>query len=59
LEVLVEVLTFLRYARAFRADLIPGLEALNRELESPLMHLGVEGYIQMADLAVRSKRLIG
>ncbi|WP_426323086.1 hypothetical protein [Pseudoduganella sp. R-43] len=59
LGLLVEVLTFLKYVRAFRADFIPGLEALNKELNSSLMHLGVEGYIQMADLAVRSERLIG
>jgi len=59
LGLLIEVLTFLKYVRAFRADLIPGLEALNKQLQSPLMHLGIEGYIQMADLAVRSKRFIG
>lgn len=59
LGMLVEVLTFLKYVRAFRADLIPGLEALNKELKSPLMRHGIVGYVNMADRAVRKQVLIG
>ena len=56
---LVEVLTFLKYVRAFRRELIPGLTALNKKLASPLMQLGIEQFIREASLAVRRQNLIG
>lgn len=59
LGLLVEVLTFLKYVRAFRTDLIPGLEVLNKALKSPLMRLGVAVFVQRADQVVRSQLDIG
>ncbi|KQV46622.1 hypothetical protein ASD07_14250 [Duganella sp. Root336D2] len=58
LALLVEVMTFLKYVRAFRTELIPGLVALNKELNSDLMKLGVEGFLSAADRAVRAQIFI-
>ena len=56
---LVEVVTFLKYVRAFRGDLIGGLNALNLRLQSPSMNNGVAGFIPLAEAAVRNQVVIG
>lgn len=59
LGLLIEVLTFLKYVCAFRTDLLPDLEALNRRLDSPVMRLGAATFMIFADQFVRQQGTIG
>lgn len=59
LGLLTEVVTFLKYIKAFRGDLIEDLNALNVELNSPSMANGVAAFIPIAEQAVRSQVRIG
>jgi len=59
LGLLTEVVTFLKYVVAFRGDLINGLDALNLALDSESMKNGVNGFIPLAEQAIRSQIIIG
>lgn len=59
LGLLTEVVTFLKYVKTFRGDLIKDLDALNKALNSPSMNNGVAGFIPLAEQAVRSQLPIG
>lgn len=59
LGLLTEVVTFLKYVKAFRGDLIKDLNTLNVELASPSMGNGVAAFIPIAEQAVRSQVPIG
>lgn len=59
LGLLIEVVTFLKYVKAFRGDLIKDLNALNIELKSPSMKYGIAGFIPVAEQAVRQQLSIG
>ncbi|MHC4153305.1 MAG: hypothetical protein ACYST6_00030 [Planctomycetota bacterium] len=56
---LIEVVTFLKYVKAFSADLINDLNKLNNALKSPSMGGGVIGFITLAEDAIRKNVHIG
>jgi len=59
LGLLVEVVTFLKYVKEFRKDLIDDLDKLNIALKSPSMTKGVLNFITVAEEAVRNQVKIG
>ena len=59
LALLTEVVTFLKYVKTVRKDLIDGLNELNVELESPTMKKGVLDFIPDAEEAIRNQVKLG
>jgi hypothetical protein len=54
LALLIEVVTFLKYLKAFRSDLIPGLEKLNKDLLNESMTAGVDAFITQWQTELRA-----